>query len=172
MEESRPTTMKEKGAAMRLRLFSRWQGFREKMRHKRRIVVLDTETFKEHFSLELSASNVFVAVGASVILLIAVTTLLIIFTPLREMVPGYVNSDMVEQTYRNAQAIDSLERLVDAQERMISNIQDVIDGKDLSAFDLQEEDSVANDDITYTHSSADGELRHEIEQQRSRHSRL
>jgi len=169
MEESLWSRMKEKGAAMRLRLFSKWQTFREKMRHKRRIVVLDTETFKEHFSLELSASNVFVTVGVSAILLVALTVVLVIFTPLREIVPGYVNPEMVEQTYRNAQAIDSLEHLVDAQERMIANIQDVIDGKDLATFDTATEDSTADEEINYTHSRADRELRHEIEQRRSRH---
>lgn len=168
MDESRRTKMKEKGAAMRLRLFSKWQDFREKMRHKRRIVVLDTETFKEHFSLELSAANVFVAVGGSAIILVAITVLLVVFTPLREIVPGYVNPDMVEQTYRNAQTIDSLERLVDAQERMIANIQDVIDGKDLSSFDMPTTDTVVDDDIAYTHSQADRELRQEIEQNNSR----
>ena len=155
--------MKEKGAALRLRLFSKWQDFREKMRHKRRIVVLDTETFKEHFSLELSASTVFVTVGASAIVLVILTTLLIVFTPLREMVPGYVNPDMVEQTYRNARTIDSLENIIDAQEQMISNIQDVIEGKDLSTFDLPAEDTTADEEIVYTHSRADRELRREIE---------
>ena len=168
MDEPLWSRMKEKGAAMRLRLFNKWQVFREKMRHKRRIVVLDTETFKEHFLLELSASNVFVAVGGSVIVLVAITVVLVIFTPLREIVPGYVNPEMVEQTYRNAQTIDSLERLVDAQEKMIANIQDVIDGKDLSTFDITPADTTADEEITYTHSRADRELRHEIEQNRPR----
>ena len=160
--------MKEKGAAMRLRLFSNWQSFREKMRHKRRIVVLDTETFKEHFSLELSAANVFVTLGTGAILLVALTVLLVVFTPLREIVPGYVNPEMTEQTYRNAQAIDSLERIIDAQEKLIANIQDVIEGKDLATFDLTEEDTAANKDIAYTHSHADSELRNEIEHKSSR----
>ena len=166
MDENLWTKLKEKGAAVRLRLFSNWQNFREKMRHKRRIVVLDTETFKEHFSLELSGANAFVAVGGSVIVLIALTTLLIVFTPLREIVPGYVNPDMVEQTYRNAQTIDSLERIVESQNMMISNIQDVIDGKDLSTLDIQTEDTASDVDIVYTHSRADQELRREIERKK------
>lgn len=168
MDESILSRMKEKGAAMRLRLFSKWQDFREKMRHKRRIVVLDTDTFKEHFSLELSAANVFVALGSGAIVLVALTVLLVVFTPLREIVPGYVNPDMVEQTYRNVQTIDSLERLVDAQEQMIANIQDVIDGKDLSSFDSPAEQTGSTDEISYTHSSADSVLRQEIEKKHSR----
>jgi len=168
MDESHQTRLKAKGAAMRLRLFSKWQNFRERMRHKRRIVVLDTETFKEHFSLELSASNVFVVVGASVIVLIVLTTLLIIFTPLRGMVPGYVNPEMVEQTYRNAQTIDSLEHIIDAQNHMIANIQDIIDGKEISSIDIPTSDSLSDEEIAFTHSQADKELRREIERQKMR----
>lgn len=168
MDESHQTSLKAKGAAMRLRLFSKWQNFRERMRHKRRIVVLDTETFKEHFSLELSASNVFVVVGASVIVLIVLTTLLIIFTPLRGMVPGYVNPEMVEQTYRNAQTIDSLEHIIDAQNHMIANIQDIIDGKEISSLDIPTSDSLSDEEIVFTHTQADKDLRREIERQRMR----
>ena len=71
--------IKEKGAAMRLRLSSKWQDFRERMRHKHRLVVLDTETFQEKFSMELTGVNIFTYAGITVIVLIVLTSLLIAF---------------------------------------------------------------------------------------------
>lgn len=157
--------MTEKGVALRLRLSNTWSHFRETMQHKHRIVVIDSDTFKEHLSLELTKTNIFVAVGTSVIVLIVLTTLLIAFTPLREIIPGYVNPKMVEQTYRNAQTIDSLEHVVQAQEKMIYNIQAVVGGADLSLIGTPTTDTLDDGDIVYTHSHADTLLRKDIEQQ-------
>ena len=153
----------EKGVALWLRLSGKWTRFREAMRHKLRVVVIDSDTFKEHLSIELTKTNLFVAVGIGVIVLVVLTTLLIAFTPMREIIPGYVNPKMVEQTYRNAQTIDSLERLVDAQEQMIANIQAVINGEDLSLLNPPVHDTLGESDVAYTHSSADSALRREIE---------
>ena len=55
--------MNEKGAAMRLRLSSKWQDFRERMRHKHRLVVMDTDTLQEKFSMELTGTNLFTYVA-------------------------------------------------------------------------------------------------------------
>ena len=56
--------------------------FAKKLLHKYRMVVLNEDTFEERFSFRLTRLNVFVAVGLSVIFLIAATTVLIAFTPL------------------------------------------------------------------------------------------
>jgi hypothetical protein len=160
--------VKQKGAAMRLRLFCKWQAFRDKMRHKRRVVILDTDTFKERISFELSGTHLITIVGISSIVLITFTTIIIAFTPLRSIIPGYVNPAMVEQTYRNSQTIDSLLSVLDAQEQMIAKIQDIVEGKDMSTFDQNTTDTVDDADIAYTHSSADRELRKEIEHRSSK----
>ena len=158
--------IKEKGAAMRLRLSSKWQDFRERMRHKHRLVVLDTDTLQEKFSMELTGMNLFTYVGISVIVLIVLTSLLIAFTPLRNLVPGYIKPEQKEEIIRNAQIIDSLEVIIEQHEQHISIIQDVINGK---AF-RTEKDTVThaadNGEIVYRHTRADSLLRQEIEQQR------
>ena len=51
--------------------------FAKKLLHKYRMVVLNEDTFEERFSFRLTRLNVFVAVGISAILLIAMTTFLI-----------------------------------------------------------------------------------------------
>ena len=99
------------------------------IKHKHRFVVLDSDTFKEKWSFQLSGINLFVTIGISMIVLVVLTALLIVFTPLREWIPGYSNQEMQEQTYRNAQMIDSLQRQLEYQEWMVVTLQDIIGGK-------------------------------------------
>ena len=156
--------IKQKGAALRLRLSNNWQDFRERMRHKHRFVVMDTDTFKETFSVELTASNVFTYLGIAFIVLLILASLLIAFTPLRSLVPGFIKPELREETVRNAQIIDSLEVVIDQHEQQIRIIQDVINGKTVSAAEPTHTEAIKNNEITYRHSRADSLLRQEIEQ--------
>lgn len=67
----------------------RGKKIKKKLLHKYRLVVLNEETFEERFSFKLNRLNVFVFSTIFALLLIAGTTLLIAFTPLREYIPGY-----------------------------------------------------------------------------------
>jgi len=157
---------KEKGAAMRLRLSSKWQEFRERMHHKHRLVVMDTDTFQEKFSMELTGLNLFTYIGITVIVLIVLTSFLIAYTPLRGLVPGYIRPELKEVSVRNAQTIDSLEVIVEQHEQHIAIIQDMLNGKDYREF----KDTVTHIDddgeIVYRHTRADSLLRKDIEEQR------
>lgn len=143
------------------------------IRHKHRFVVMDTDTFKEKFSFQLSGINLFVTIGVTIIVLIILTTVLIAFTPLREYIPGYTDTDMIEQTYVNARKIDSLEVMLDDQEWMIATVQAVLRGEQLGT-DLEEVvgDSTATlDQIAkaYRHSKEDSLLRIDVEREDNRY---
>ena len=143
------------------------------IRHKHRFVVMDTDTFKEKFSFQLSGINLFVTIGVTIIVLIILTTVLIAFTPLREYIPGYTDTDMIEQTYVNARKIDSLEVMLDDQEWMIATVQAVLRGEQLGT-DLEEVvgDSTATlDQIAkaYRHSKEDSLLRMDVEREDNRY---
>lgn len=157
-------TLKEKGAAMRLRLFSKWEKFREKMQHKRRLVIMDADTLEEKHSMELTGTNVVTTVTVGVVILVVLTMLLIAFTPLRGIMPGYVSPELMEQSYTNTQTIDSLERIVDAQSQMIANIQAALNGKVQAAPQEVQADTASEAAVVYRHSRADSLLRREIEQ--------
>ena len=158
--------IKEKGAAMRLRLSSNWQDFRERLRHKHRLSVMDTDTLQERFSMELTGLNLFTYVGVSVIVLIVITSLLIAFTPMRNLVPGYIKPELKEETVRNAQIIDSLEVIIAQHEQHIGIIQDVLNGKEFHTETDTAARSVEDEEVVYRHTRADSLLRQEIEQQR------
>lgn len=139
------------------------------IKHKHRFVVMDTDTFKEKFSFQLSGANLFVTVGITVIVFILLTTILIAFTPLREWIPGYTDNAMVEQTYVNAHKIDSLETQLAEQEWLVGTIQAVLSGQTLGA----EADALKTDSTVslqqlaavYRRSYDDSLLRQEVERE-------
>lgn len=141
------------------------------MKHKHRFVVLDTDTYKEKISFQLSGINVFVFLGITSLLLVFLTGLLLAFTPLRELIPGYTNPRMVQQTYENARVIDSLEIQLKAQEEMLADIQAVMLGNDPSGLHLQssqkDNDTIKPKPTPYVRSKADSLLREEVERRES-----
>lgn len=143
------------------------------IKHKHRFVVMDTDTFKEKFSFQLSGINLFVTVGITVIVLIVLTTVLIAFTPLREYIPGYTDTEMVEQTYANARRLDSLETLLDDQEWLLASMQAILRGDTVGpAFDSVRADSTASLEQVakaYRRSVEDSLLRAEVEREDSRY---
>ena len=143
------------------------------IKHKHRFVVMDTDTFKEKFSFQLSGLNLFVTVGATIIVLIVLTTVLIAFTPLREYIPGYTDTEMVEQTYSNAKKIDSLEVVLDDQEWLVATVQAILRGDQLGEeFETIKNDSTATLSQVakvYRHSMEDSLLRLDVEQEDNRY---
>jgi len=140
------------------------------IKRKHRFVVMEPDTFKEKFSFQLSGINLFVTIGITIIVLILLTTVLIAFTPLRELIPGYTNTAAVEQTYVNAKKLDSLQVQLENQEWMVSTMQAILRGEDLSeeitsdsAATLQQVAAV------YRHSKEDSLLRLEVEREDNRY---
>ena len=154
MQAPRKHTIKEKGAALRLRLSDRWSHFREEMRHPRRLVVMDPETLKEKLSLQLTGTNLFVGIGTAIIVLILITGMLIAFTPLHNLIPGYINDRAVEQSYENARTIDSLEQVIHSQQLYIEDIQAIIDGRPLDTL-THTKANAGDKEMPYRHTQAD-----------------
>jgi hypothetical protein len=99
-----------------------------KLFNKRRLVILNEDTFEETFSLKLNLINVFVAVTLSSIFLITLTTYIIAFTSLREYIPGYASTTLKKEAFNLAIKSDSLENAVKINNIYISSIKKVLEG--------------------------------------------
>ena len=141
------------------------------IKRKHRFVVMDTETFKEKFSFQLSGINLFVVVGITIIVLILLTTILIAFTPLREWIPGYTNTRAVEQTYANAKKLDSLQTQLDNQEWLMATFQAVLRGETIGdvAPLTDSTTSLQQLAIEYRRSKEDSILRADVEREDNRY---
>jgi len=87
------------------------------------------EAFEEKFWFRISRLNVFVVVGTTVLVLTVGTMALVIFTSLREFIPGYTRDEIVQLAYQNQSKIDSLETLVGAQEKYLFAMNLAISGE-------------------------------------------
>src|SRR3546814_20084816 len=81
----------------------------EKLKDKDKLVVLNNETFEEKASVTLNRISVFAAISILVIVLILLTTALLVFTPLREYIPGYTDLSLRKEVTETAYMADSLE---------------------------------------------------------------
>ncbi|MFV8354224.1 peptidase [Flavobacterium sp. XS2P14] len=102
---------------------------KENLFNKRRLIILNEDTFEETFSLKLTLMNVFLVASIGAILIIFVTTFIIAFTPLREFIPGYSSSKLKKDALELALKSDSLSRALKKNEVYIKSIQKVLTGE-------------------------------------------
>ena len=102
---------------------------KENLFNKRRLIILNEDTFEETFSLKLTLMNVFVVATLGAIIIIFVTTLIIAFTPLRELIPGYSSSKLKRDATELALKSDSLSKALNRNEAYIKSIQKVLMGE-------------------------------------------
>ena len=101
---------------------------KKKLLHKYRLVVLNEDTFEERFSFKLNRLNVFVFSTIFAVFLIAATTLLIAFTPLREYIPGYSSTALKKKATDLTYKTDSLQQVILINESYIASIRKVLSG--------------------------------------------
>ncbi|QLE03087.1 M23 family metallopeptidase [Galbibacter sp. BG1] len=102
---------------------------KKKLLHKYRLVILNEDTFEEKLSFKLNRLNVFVLGTLFAIFIIAFTTLLIAFTPLREYIPGYSSTHLKRQAIDLTYKADSLTARLRANELYYDKIQKVLKGE-------------------------------------------
>lgn len=106
----------------------RGKKIKQKLLYKYRLVVLNEETFEERFSFKLNRLNVFVFGMLSALLLIAGTTVLIAFTPLREYIPGYSSTSLKKKATELTYQTDSLQQKLFINQQYLASIKKVLTG--------------------------------------------
>lgn len=111
---------------------------KKKLLHKYRLVVLNEDTFEERFSFKLNRLNVFVFSTIFALLLIAITTIIIAFTPLREYIPGYSSTSLKQKATSLAYKTDSLQQELNVNEQYLASIRKVLTG-DVKTVDFNKD---------------------------------
>ena len=91
----------------------------QRWRNKFRFVILNDDTFEELLTLKLSPLNIFVFSVVTIVSTIALTTTVIAFTPLKELIPGYASSNLRREAIELALTTDSVMAAIDRDERDI-----------------------------------------------------
>ena len=101
----------------------------KKLLHKYRLVVLNEDTFEERFAVKLTRLNVFFLSSLAAIILVILTTLLIVFTPLREYIPGYSSTALQKQALDLDSKTDSLLKSINMNDAYINSLKSVLRGE-------------------------------------------
>ena len=102
---------------------------------KYRLMILNENTFEERLSFKLTRLNVFVMSSLAAIFFIALTYILIAFTPLREYIPGYSSTALKKKATELSYKTDSLQRIIVMNDRYYESIKKVLTG-DVNAVDF------------------------------------
>jgi murein DD-endopeptidase MepM/ murein hydrolase activator NlpD len=108
---------------------------KRKLLDKYRLMILNENTFEERLSFKLTRLNVFVMSSLIAIFFIALTYLLIAYTPLREYIPGYSSTALKKKATELSFKTDSLQRVLHMNDRYYESIKKVLTG-DLNAIDF------------------------------------
>jgi len=148
---------------------NRTRKIRKKLLHKYRLVVLNEDTFEERFSFKLNRLNVFVFSTIFAVFLIALTTLLIAFTPLREYIPGYSSTALKKQATDLTFKTDSLQQVLDINQSYLASVRKVLSG-DVKTVDFNKDSIIelanaSQEDLDLSPSKEDSLLREKVLQE-------
>lgn len=103
--------------------------FWKNIKFKYKLTITDENTLEEMASLRLSKLNGISILLSTLILLFTIAAIIIAFTPLRNYLPGYMNSEVRTMVVENALRADSLLEAIQKQNLYIMNIQDIFHGR-------------------------------------------
>ena len=132
-----------------------------------KVVVSSEDTFEEKLSFKANKINAFIIMLLYSIILIAFTISIVFFTQLREMVPGYSSSDLLNRAIYLTKKTDSLEQQIALNNKFYKSIEDVLSGnvdQFVSRDELSIDSSLINPDIfTISPNLQDSILRQYVE---------
>ena len=132
-----------------------------------KVVVSSEDTFEEKLSFKANKINVFIIMLVYSIILISFTISIVFFTQLREMVPGYSSSDLLNRAIYLTKKTDSLEQQTALNNKFYKSIEDVLSGN-INEFIARDELSIDSNLInpgvvTISPNSQDSILRKYVE---------
>lgn len=124
------------------------KSFWHRIRFKYKLSFFNENTLEEVWSFRLSQLSAFISLALFAFLLIAFTALIIIKTPIRNYLPGYLDVEIRKEIVQNALRADSLERMIEIQSLYLNNVAGILAGT-IALDSIQEIDSLAQANTDY-----------------------
>ena len=150
----------------------RRKAFWSNIKFKYRLTITNENTLEDIVTLRVSKLNGISVLLSVLTVLFLIASLIVAFTPLRNYLPGYMNSEIRAQVVENALRVDSLQQLVDRQNLYIMNIQDIFLGK-IKTDTIHSIDSLTTvrEDSLMERTQREAEFRKQYEELRNGYSR-
>lgn len=104
------------------------KAFRSRLLRKYRLTIHNENKLENVLGFYISPLWVIMSLFFSFLLLAGVLYLIVVFTPVGNLLPGYISDRAKEELIRNNIRIDSLTKEVEKQDRYIANIKRIISG--------------------------------------------
>lgn len=148
-----------------------WQRISFKKLNRKYVFLMShEETMEPIVDFRVNLMNIIIITIASIVFLIAITTVIIAFTPLREYIPGYTDTSLKRELYALNRRADSIEQDLHRKDVYFNNLKLVIEGYDFDKDSLGTADIYSPmatfdiDTIALHRSAQDSALRAEFEQ--------
>ncbi|MGN0036784.1 MAG: M23 family metallopeptidase [Bacteroidaceae bacterium] len=140
------------------------KAFWNNIKFKYKLTIINENTLEEVAGLHVSKLNGISVLLTALLVVFVATSAVIAFTPLRNYLPGYMNSEVREQVVRNALQADSLQEALQRYHLYVLNIQDILGGK-VRADSVHSMDSLTNlrTDSLMARTQAEDDFRHQYE---------
>jgi murein DD-endopeptidase MepM/ murein hydrolase activator NlpD len=116
-----------------------WASFRESLQNNYRLVVMNSDTFEEVRSLQLTLLNVYVAITSLLVVIALTVALAIAYTPLRKYIPGYGDVVTQEEFVALQREMSELEEQLAVYAEYNENVRNILVGDVRTAEDLPSE---------------------------------
>lgn len=117
--------------------------FWKNIKFKYKLTLTDENSLEEVGSMQFTKLNGILLIAIILITIFALASIMIAYTPLRNFLPGYMNSEIRTQVVNNALKVDSLIEVANRQNLYIMNIQDIFAGN-IKADTIQSIDSLTS----------------------------
>lgn len=117
-----------------------WSSITEKIKEKYRLVVLHDASFKEKLSFRFTPMSMVCFFVVFMVVMVAITTVLIAFTSLREYIPGYGSTGQRDQIWALTQKMDSLTAMYEQNAAIEKGIRAIV----LGEYEQEPEEDTAN----------------------------
>jgi len=135
------------------------RNFFQKIRDKYRFSIYRDESYEEVLNLKLSRMNVIAWGGIATLLFLGIVISIIVYTPVREFIPGYPDENTLKSSIRNKQRLDSLEIELNRRDMYLDNINRIISGEEPENYNNVRDTSQNYNDIKFTRSTEDSLMR-------------
>lgn len=105
------------------------------LRNRYRLVVMNDDTYEEVVTFKLSRFSVYIMLSSIFVILVSLTVALIVFTPLKEYLPGYGSRHSRRELQVLKMKTDSLEQHMRYKDQYLQNFRRVLIGDVPIEFD-------------------------------------
>ena len=106
-----------------------------RLRNRYRLVVMNDDTYEEVVTFKLSRLSVYAVLSSIFVILVGCTVALIVFTPLKQYVPGYGSQSARKEFQLLKYRTDSLEISLRQKDQYMENLMRVLSGNVKVSYD-------------------------------------